>query len=66
MDMVVFLRDRTGIYLSLEDGQDAETSDLMEIVLQEQGLPPECEDIFSLWLISPLLGQYRSNCKPLS
>ncbi|KAL4238362.1 FERM domain-containing protein 8 [Mactra antiquata] len=55
MDVCIFLRDRTGIHVSLEEGHQAEADDLFDIVLQDQGLPNECEDVFALWLVSPLL-----------
>ena len=52
------MRDRKGIHVNLEDGQLAEASDLFEIVLEQRGLPPESENVFSIWLVSPLLGRY--------
>ena len=56
MDVCIFMRDRSGIHCTLEEGHNAEAEDLFDIVLQEQGFPPECEDVFALWLVSPLLG----------
>lgn len=55
MDVCIFMRDRSGIHCQLEEGQNAEAEELFDIVLQEQGLPHECEDVFALWLVSPLL-----------
>jgi len=57
MDVCLFLRNRTGIHVQLEEGHQAEADDLFDIVLQDQNLPPECEDVFALWLVSPLLGK---------
>lgn len=62
MDVCIFLRDRTGIHVSLEEGHQAEADDLFDIVLQDQNLPNECEDVFALWLVSPLLGNYKLIC----
>lgn len=56
MDVCIFMRDRSGIHVQLEEGHHAEADDLFDIVLQDQGLPAECEDVFALWLVSPLLG----------
>ena len=56
MDVCIFMRDRSGIHCTLEEGHNAEAEDLFDIVLQEQGFPPECEDVFALWLVSPLIG----------
>jgi len=57
MDLCIFMRDRTGIHVTLEEGHNAEADDLFDIVLADQGLPEECEDVFALWLTSPLLGK---------
>ena len=50
------MRDRSGIHAQLDEGHNAEAEDLFDIVLQELGLPEECEDVFALWLVSPILG----------
>lgn len=55
LDVCIFLRDRSGIHVQLEEGHQADAEDLSEIVVQNQGLPKECEDVFALWLVSPLL-----------
>lgn len=55
VEIVLWLRDRKGIHVNLEDGHQAEAADLFEIVLEQRGLPPESENIFSVWLVSPLL-----------
>lgn len=58
MDLCIFMRDRSGIHCTLEEGHNAEADDLFDIVLADQGLPEECEDVFALWLVSPLLGKF--------
>lgn len=58
MDLCIFMRDRSGIHCTLEEGHNAEADDLFDIVLTDQGLPEECEDVFALWLVSPLLGKF--------
>ena len=55
VEMVVFLRDRAGIYFHLEDGHLVRADELLELVIEEQGLPPEAKEIFSLWFVSPIL-----------
>ncbi|KAL8576115.1 hypothetical protein ACOMHN_001465 [Nucella lapillus] len=55
VELVVFLRDRAGIYFHLEDGHIVRTDELLELVMQEQGLPPEAREVFSLWFVSPIL-----------
>jgi hypothetical protein len=55
MNLVVFLRDKTGIHFTLEDAPVVQCSGLLELVIQEQNLPPEASHVFCLWLISPML-----------
>lgn len=55
VEIVLWLRDRKGIHVNLEDGHLAEAADLFQIVIEQRGLPPESENIFSIWLVSPLL-----------
>lgn len=54
-ELVVFLRDREGIYFHLEDGHLARADELLDLVIEEQGLPPEAKEVFSLWFVSPIL-----------
>lgn len=54
-ELVVFLRDRAGIYFHLEDGHLVRADELLELVIEEQGLPPEAKEVFSLWFVSPIL-----------
>ncbi|XP_052275436.1 FERM domain-containing protein 8-like isoform X1 [Dreissena polymorpha] len=55
MDVCIFMRNRSGIHMQLDEGHNAEAEELFEIVVQENNLPKECEDVFSLWLVSPIL-----------
>ncbi|KAK0059924.1 FERM domain-containing protein FRMD8P1 [Biomphalaria pfeifferi] len=57
MNLVVFLRDRTGIHFTLEDAPLTRCDSLVHLVLQEQSLPIEAAEAFCLWLISPILGK---------
>ncbi|KAL8574241.1 hypothetical protein ACOMHN_065784 [Nucella lapillus] len=54
-ELVVFLRDRAGIYFHLEDGHLVRADELLELVIEEQGLPQEAKEVFSLWFVSPIL-----------
>ena len=49
--------DKSGLHLTVEDGQNAEAGELFEMVMEEMSFPPEARDIFSLWLVSDLLGK---------
>lgn len=55
VELVVFLRDRAGVYFHLEDGHTVRSDELLELVIDEQGLPPEAKEVFSLWFVSPIL-----------
>ncbi|XP_076452584.1 putative FERM domain-containing protein FRMD8P1 [Babylonia areolata] len=54
-ELVIFLRDRAGIYFHLEDGHLARSDELLELVIEEQGLPQDAKEVFSLWFVSPIL-----------
>ncbi|KAH9523068.1 hypothetical protein Btru_065655 [Bulinus truncatus] len=55
MNLVVFLRDRTGIHFTLEDAPLTRCDCLVQLIIQEQNLPAEAADAFCLWLISPII-----------
>ena len=57
IEMVVYLRDRTGVMFTLEDGHLARAEELLEMVCEEQGLPAEAQRVFALWLVSTLIGK---------
>lgn len=56
VEVVIWMRDRVGIHVTLEcAGHEATAEDLFEVVVSERNLPPECDNVFSIWLVSPLL-----------
>ncbi|XP_069118995.1 FERM domain-containing protein 8-like [Argopecten irradians] len=56
VEVVIWLRDRKGIHVNLEgNGQLAEAADLFEIVKEHRKLPDFVDNIFSIWMVSPLL-----------
>ena len=60
LQIVVYFEDKTGIDLSVEDGQHAEAGELFEIIMDEMKFPAVARDVFSLWLVSDLLGEFLS------
>ena len=54
--MVIYFLDKTGLKLSLKDGQHAEAGQLFELVMEEMKFPNVARSAFSLWLVSDLLG----------
>ena len=56
----VLLKNQVMVCLEVEDVQMVTCRDLIGMILDEPevGLPREAEDIFALWLISPLFGTY--------
>ena len=57
VDIVVYFQDKTGLHLSVADGQRCEAGELFEMVMEEMKLPTEAREVFSLWLVSDLLGK---------
>ena len=57
LDMVVYFQDKSGIHLTVEDGQHMEAGELFEVVMEEMKYPQEMREVFSLWLVSDLLGK---------
>lgn len=55
IDMVVYFQDKTGLHLTVEDGQHMEAGELFELVMEEMKLQPVAREVFSLWLVSDLL-----------
>ena len=51
--------DKTGINLTVEDGQHATAGELFEMVMDEMKFPHEAREAFSLWLVSDLLGAWQ-------
>lgn len=59
------MRDRVGIHVTLEcAGHEATAEDLFEVVVKERNLPQDCDNVFSIWLVSPLLGKTCSKNPP--
>ena len=61
LEMVIYFLDKTGIELSLRDGQNAEAGELFEIVMEEMKFPDVAREAFALWLVSDLLGKIVFN-----
>ena len=57
IECVVYFMDKSGLHIVIEDGQNTEAGDLFEMVMEEKNFPPEARDVFSLWLVSDLLGK---------
>lgn len=56
VEVVIWMRDRVGIHVTLEcAGHEATAEDLFEVVVGERNLPHDCDNVFSIWLVSPLL-----------
>ncbi|XP_071079068.1 putative FERM domain-containing protein FRMD8P1 isoform X3 [Haliotis cracherodii] len=55
VDMIVYLRDRNGIFYSLEDGHLAQAEELLDMTMKEQGLSEVAREVFAIWLVSELL-----------
>jgi hypothetical protein len=48
--------DKSGVHLTIDDGQNAEAGELFEMVMEEMRMHPSAREVFSLWLVSDLLG----------
>ncbi|XP_048259646.1 putative FERM domain-containing protein FRMD8P1 isoform X4 [Haliotis rufescens] len=55
VDMIVYLRDRNGIFYSIEDGHLAQAEELLDMTMKEQGLSEVAREVFAVWLVSELL-----------
>ncbi|XP_060062836.1 putative FERM domain-containing protein FRMD8P1 [Ylistrum balloti] len=56
VEMVIWLRDRTGLHLELQgNGHQAKVSELFQKIQESRNLPENAHTIFSLWMVSPLL-----------
>jgi hypothetical protein len=56
IDIVIYFAESYGLHLQVVDGQNVTASELFEMVMEEQGYPNEARELFSLWLVSDLLG----------
>ncbi|XP_064621374.1 putative FERM domain-containing protein FRMD8P1 isoform X2 [Lineus longissimus] len=55
LEMCIYLMDKTGLQFVVEDGRRSKAEELQEMVIQDIGISEEAREIFSLWLMSPLL-----------
>ena len=62
IEIVIYFMDKTGINLTVEDGQHATAGELFEMVMDEMKFPHEAREAFSLWLVSDLLGKCLPVC----
>jgi len=58
IDIVVYFAKSVGLQLKVSDGQNLTASELFEDVMEEQHYPHEARQLFSLWLVSDLLGMF--------
>ena len=58
IEIVIYFADKTGLDLMVDDGQHATAGELFEMVMEEMSFPEEARNIFSLWLVSELIGSY--------
>jgi len=56
IDIVVYFSKNIGLQLKESDGQNLMATELFEDVMEEQNYPPAARQLFSLWLVSDLLG----------
>ena len=64
-ELIVFLRDRAGIYFNVGGGNSLRVGDILDLFFEEQSLPPETKEVFSLWLVSSVFDlRLKENHKP--
>ena len=56
VETIVYLMDKSGLRFTIDDGHTKEAGHLFDNVMEELGLPAEAREVFSLWLVSDLLG----------
>ena len=54
---MIYFMDKSGVHLTVEDGQNAEAGELFEMVMEEMKFAPMARAVFSLWLVSDFLGE---------
>ena len=57
LECIVYFMDNSGIHLFVDGGEHVTAGDLFEMVMEEMNYPSDCRDVFSLWLVSDLLGK---------
>lgn len=58
---MIYFMDKSGVHLTVEDGQNAEAGELFEMVMEEMNLHQSAREVFSLWLVSDFLGETHCN-----
>ena len=56
LNIAVFLKEGTGLLLCLENGKQTTAGEVKRVMMDLLSLPDDSQDVFALWLISPLLG----------
>ena len=57
IEIAVYFMDKTGLSLQVENGQNMHAGELFERIMTELDYPPQAREVFSLWLVSDLLGE---------
>ena len=57
---MVYFAKNVGLQLKVCDGQNMTATELFEDVMEEQSYAPEARQLFSLWLVSDLLGLFMT------
>lgn len=58
--MAVFLVEKSGRLLNLEEGRNTIAGTINTIMSENLSLPPVASQVFCVWLISPLLRKYKT------
>lgn len=61
----MFLHSRVAVRLRLEDGARITAQELQAMVIEEEdvSLPKQAMEVFAIWMVSPVLGQYEGKGK---
>ena len=60
MTVGVFLVEKSGRLLNLEDGRNTTAGTINKIMAENLSLAPLASQVFCIWLISPLLRKFRN------
>lgn len=58
LNIAVFLKEGTGNLLPLDNGRQTTAGEIKQMMMDVLSLPHKYNDVFAMWLISPLLGQF--------
>lgn len=53
----MFLKEGTGNLLPLDNGKSSTAGEVKQMMMEIMSLPYKYDDVFAMWLISPLLGE---------